>query len=107
MKDYSIVSKNPVAKFFYKSIHHKSPIRRTILIIQATATHIVGYELREGHIVRSFKKAPIKTYLRSKIAKIKNIDKRISLRKNINSEEELNKSTYSRTTLIELFKNGI
>jgi hypothetical protein len=90
-KIYEPVEKTPVAKFFYKGTHSR-PIRRTVIVIKETRKIIVGYELREGNVLRSTKDAKnhIKSYLKSKIAKKK---------------PELAKTTLKRLPLSAIF-NG-
>lgn len=68
MKRYKLVGNSPVARFYYKG-NHSHPIRRTVLIVDSNDTHIVGYEVREGSIVRTVAEAPVKTYSRVNIAK--------------------------------------
>lgn len=67
---YPIVRNLPVAKFYYQG-NHSHPVRRTVLVIENTKDKIVGYELREGKTVRSYKQMTkyIKTYSKAKIAK--------------------------------------
>lgn len=76
MKKYKLVNTHPVARFYYKG-GHSHPIQRTVLITESSDDHITGYEVRAGKIVRDPSAAPIKTFLRRKIAKVKN--RRISL----------------------------
>lgn len=102
-RDYPIVQKYPVARFYYKG-NHSHPVRRTILIISNDDMHITGYELREGSTERSFAKAPVKSYEKSKIAKYKNCDRKVKRRIPLYS---LNKTTFKRCRLIDLVINGI
>ncbi len=69
---YEVVTRQPVARFYYKG-HHSHPIRRTVLIIQSTPQYIRGYELREGSVTRALRNAPVKTYRRSRIATLENL----------------------------------
>ena len=64
-----LVRNQPVADFYYKGQSHKCPVRRRILVTMQDSTHMTGYELREGNITRDIDSAPIKTFLKSKIAK--------------------------------------
>jgi len=99
---HPIVKKAPVARFYYKG-NHTHPVRRTVLIIDSTPTYIRGYELREGSISRPFGEAPIKSYTRSKIAKVKQIDRRrIARRRNPVSPQ----TTLKRVTLLDLVRLG-
>lgn len=102
-KQYNFIRNKPVARFFYQGESHTHPIRRTIVIIEQNDTIITGYELREGSITREFKNAPIKSYRKDKIAKIKNIDRRRVLRR---TAENLYRSTLVRSTLGDLVKTG-
>jgi len=69
-KVYDLVSKRPVARFYYQGTH-SHPIRRTVLIIEETPTLIRGYEFREGSSVRTKDKAlkKVKSYRKDRIAK--------------------------------------
>lgn len=97
---YPIVENLPVARFFYKGAH-SHPVRRTVLIIEANKDYIRGYELREGKIVRTANRAPIKTYLRNRIAKGKSLRPDNYIR-TTNPE----KSTLIRTKLIDIVEIG-
>jgi hypothetical protein len=98
---YDIVDNVPVARFWYKG-NHTHPVRRTVLVTESTKTHIKGYELRDGNVVRTASKSPIKTYIRSKIAK------GINLRGGPSKQKvALKKSTLVRKPLLDLIKAGI
>ena len=97
---YDLVSALPVARFYYKG-NHTHPVKRTILVIESNKNILRGYELREGNITRSFSKAPIKSYTRSKIAKGNNLRVENPIRKN-----NPKKSTLIRRTLINLIEIG-
>lgn len=101
---YEFYKKRPVARFFYQG-SHTHPVRRTIIIINQTPNIIVGYEVREGAITRNVKNAPVKSYKKSLIAKVKQIDTRCSLRKKAEGEQ-LNKTTLIRENLADFIKNG-
>ena len=98
---YSITKNLPVARFYYKG-NHSHPVKRTVLIIESNEKWFKGYELREGSETRSFAGAPVKTYSRSKVARLANCRFKKEVKKT-----ELNKSTLRRTTLIDLITNGI
>ena len=70
VKTYELVSRNPVAKFYYQG-NHSHPVRRTVLIVEETKTHITGYEFRCGTEVRTRGEAmsKIRSYKKDKIAK--------------------------------------
>ena len=97
---YEIVKDVPVARFFYKGTH-THPVRRTVLVVEQNKKFISGYELREGNIVRVADKAPIKTYLRERIAKGNSL-------RNDNPVRKLkpNKSTLVRKPLINIIEAG-
>lgn len=101
---YPVRSKLPVAKFYYKGKSHSHPVRRTILIIESDASYITGYELREGSEVRSFHKAPVKTFLKSKIAKVNQCGFR--LRNRVPQKYHEN-STLEIMSPLELVKHGV
>lgn len=63
-----LVRNQPVAEFYYKGQSHARPVRRKVLVTMQDRTHMTGYELREGNITRNIDDAPIKTYLKNKIA---------------------------------------
>lgn len=65
---YEIVKTLPVARFWYKG-SHTHPVRRTVLVTESNRNFICGYELRDGNVVRTAAKAPIKSYRRDKIAR--------------------------------------
>ena len=101
--DYPIISRLPLARFFYQGTH-SHPVRRTVLIIESHPDRFTGYELREGATTREFHEAPIKTYPRKRIAKIKEIDRRRVLRRD-NPESE--QTTLKRENLFNLFLKGV
>ena len=105
MKNYNIVGKNPVAKFFYKGASHTHPVRRTVIMTESKPAYFKGYELREGHTVRELGKAPIKTFSKNRIAKISDLDNRRKLRK-VSKKDELNNSTLIRENLTALINKG-
>jgi hypothetical protein len=96
------ISHLPVARFFYKG-NHTHPVRRTVVLIESTKDYLLGFEVREGNIVRDFSESPTKRYNRKKIAKVKNIDKRRKLKKMVKNE---NITTLRRKPLINLLVEG-
>lgn len=98
---YNLVPNLPVARFWYKG-NHSHPVRRTVLVTTQDEDSITGYELREGSKIRQAKYAPVKTYVRSKIAKTSNLRQDNPLRKT-----NLKKSTLIRKPLIDLIESGI
>jgi len=97
---YNLVENYPVARFWYKGTH-THPVRRTVLVTESTKTHLSGYELRDGNIVRQAINAPVKTYTRKKIAKGRN------LRARQKSVINLSKTTLVRKSLMSLIESGI
>ncbi len=97
---YNLVENYPVARFWYKGTH-THPVRRTVLVTESTKTHLSGYELRDGNIVRQTINAPVKTYIRKKIAKGRN------LRARQKSVINLSKTTLVRKSLMSLIESGI
>ena len=97
---YKLVRNFPVAKFFYKGTH-THPVRRTILVVEQTREYLRGYELREGRIVRSAGKAPIKTYSRDRIARGNSLRVDSPIRKS-----HPNKTTLVRKPLLDLIETG-
>ncbi len=79
MKPYKLVNSYPVARFYYKG-NHSHPIRRTVLVTESNDKFIRGYEVRAGDVVRQPNAAPIKTFLRRKIARVRQM--RASLKRN-------------------------
>lgn len=101
---YEFFKKRPVARFFYQGTH-THPVRRTIILINQTPDIIAGYEVREGSVTRNVKDAPVKSYRKDLIAKVKQIDTRCSLRKKAEGEQ-LNKTTLVRENLSDFVKTG-
>ena len=102
-KDYKLVKSLQCARFYYQG-SHSHPVRRTILVVATTSRTITGYELREGSEVRKYPKAPIKSYRRSKIAKVNQCGRR--LRQRVEARK-LEKSTLQRVSLVDLVKRGV
>lgn len=98
---YQPVRNLPVARFWYQG-HHTHPVRRTILIIESKPKMFVGYELREGRTIRSLKDAPIKSYLKEKIAYTRSLRPDAPLRR-----KNPNTSTLQRDKLMGLIESGI
>ena len=65
----SLVRNLPVAKFYYRG-SHTHPIRRTVLVIESNTNFIKGYEVRCGNEVSEPSDDHIRSYRRSKIARI-------------------------------------
>ncbi len=62
-----------VVKFWYPEATYRHPVRRTVLVISEDEDRIVGYELRCGKDVRTFRQAVtrrlIKTYNKLRITR--------------------------------------
>jgi hypothetical protein len=97
---YNLVRNMPVARFWYKG-HHTHPVRRTILVIESTPHLFVGYEVREGRILRKLQDAPIKSYRKDKIANTYSLRPDAPLRR-----ENPNASTLKREKLLSLIETG-
>jgi hypothetical protein len=97
---YKITGKKCVARFYYKG-SHTHPVRRTVLVTAHNRSKIIGYEVREGNIVREAAKAPIKSYSRYKIAKGADLRKDNPLR-TLTPES----STLIRKPLIDIIEVG-
>jgi hypothetical protein len=100
---YEVVRKLPVARFYYQG-NHTHPIRRTILIIESDRKYLKGYELRCGKKVRTRQEAPIRTYLKSEIAKFGDYSRLRNSKKN--AGRAATESTLVRTSLKELALAG-
>lgn len=100
-KSYNIVSKLPLACFYYKGTH-SHPIKRTVVIVEDSKDKITGYELREGKIVRNSKDASkcIKSYDKNKIAKWGDYSR---LRTGVNSKNNPKSTTLRRFPISEIF----
>ena len=98
---YEVVNSLPVARFWYKG-NHSHPVRRTLLVTHQDDESITGYELREGSKIRPAKYAPVKTFMRNKIAKTSNLRSDNPLRKSNKI-----KSTLVRKPLLDLIESGI
>lgn len=97
---YDLVPNSPVARFWYKGTH-THPVRRTVLVIESTKEYIRGYEIREGRIIRTAGKAPIKTYRRERIARGVSLRTDSPIRKLYP-----NKSTLVRKNLLDIIESG-
>lgn len=104
MKKYKLVNAHPVARFYYKG-NHSHPVQRTVLITESDDKLIIGYEVRVGKTVRQPADAPIKSYLRKKIARARQL--RISKKRDyliISQGPEM--STLKRTRLYDFLFTG-
>jgi len=106
MKDYPVVRNQPVAKFFYKGQSHTHPVKRTVVLIESHPNYFRGFELREGTDVRPLGRAPIKSYSRKNIAKIREIDARRELRATTPSAKQ-DSTTLKRFSFADLVRQGV
>lgn len=97
---YETVRERPVARFYYKGTH-SHPVRRTVIIIENKPRFLRGYELREGSTVRALPEAPVKTYTKSRIAKLSEL----GLAKHRAPGPPV--TTLERLKLIDLLKLGV
>ena len=104
-KLYNLVQRKPLARFYYKG-NHSHPIRRTVLIIEETSTHITGYELRAGKVSRTPLEALkyVRTYSRDKIARYGDYSRlRMSSKGIFKLQAE---TTLERFPIVSLFSEG-
>lgn len=106
-KVYDLVSKKPVAKFFYQG-SHSHPIRRTVLVIEDTPTKIIGYEFRCGNDVLSISRAleekSVKTYRKDRISKWGDYSRlRMTSRTFLKDPD---KTTLERFSILAMFTEG-
>lgn len=101
-KDKTIVRNLPVAKFYYKG-KHSHPVRRTVLLIDASSKYLTGFELREGSDTREFSNAPMKTFRKDRVANIGQCGQRMRTRVSKTRHED---TTLARVALLELVKGG-
>lgn len=94
--EYLPVRNLPVATFYYQG-SHSHPVLREVLIVENNKKQLTGYELREGNNVRNIDDAPVKTFLRSKIATRKQCRKESVVRRVCT--KRLNESTLTRNSL--------
>lgn len=106
-KSYPLVRNQPVARFFYKGTH-THPVRRTVVITESTPNKITGYELREGSQVRALGQAPIKSFSKGRIAKVRQLDKRRKLVSDtLLNGYDLDIPTMQRASLVDLIQKGV
>lgn len=104
-KVYDLVSKKPVARFYYQG-KHTHPVRRTVLVIEDRENMIVGYEVREGGTVREVSEALscVKSYRKDRIAKYGDYSRlRMSSKTYLKDPKE---STLERQPIVTMFTEG-
>lgn len=104
-KEYELVRNQPVAKFYYQG-SHTHPVRRTVLLIKnkTNSSIMIGYELREGIIVRNLRNAPIKSFRRNEIAAFGDYARLRSSK--TNKKRKKSDTTLIRTDLMGLIRTG-
>ncbi len=104
-KKNEIVSQKPVARFYYKG-GHSHPVRRTILIKEDRGDAFVGYELREGNVVRSMTEAmdQVKFYFKDEIAKWGDYKNLMMTSKTCTKNPK--STTLERSSIVALFRDG-
>lgn len=105
IKVYDLVSKKPVARFYYQGAH-SHPVRRTVLIIEETEDRITGYEFRVGNMVRTREEAleSIKTYLKDRIPKWGDYGRLRQSYKTFMKDPE--RTTLERSGIMTMFSEG-
>jgi len=104
-KIYDLVPRNTVARFYYQG-SHSHPIRRTVLVIEESDTHITGYEIREGTHVRTIEEArvSVRTYKKDRIAKWGDYSRlRMSAKNFMHDPED---TTLVRESITTMFTEG-
>lgn len=105
IKVYDLVSKKPVARFYYQGAH-THPVRRTVLVIEETDTLITGYEFRCGNEVRTREEAldSIKTFRKDRIPKWGDYGRLRQSYKTFMKDPE--KTTLERFGIMTMFSEG-
>lgn len=95
----------PLARFYYQG-NHSHPVRRTIIITAETRNLLIGYELREGSVVRDTSESlnHHKSYLKSEIIKWGDYPRLMRTSKNWHRRPD--ESTLQRLPLMSLFQDG-
>ncbi len=101
------VAKNPVARFYYQGTH-SHPVRRTVLVLEDRPDCLIGYEIREGGVVRPLPvagmKRCVKRYNKAEIARWGDYSR--LTKSNKASDNNPNRSTLQRASLTSLFTEG-
>ena len=105
-KVYDLVSNKPVARLYYQGKHHSHPVRRTLLVIEETQTHLTGYEFRCGNEVRTRSEAvsKVRTYRKDRIAKWGDYGRLTKSAKNFMKDPE--ESSLERFPITVMFTEG-
>lgn len=104
-KVYELVSKLPVARFYYKG-NHTHPVRRTVLVIEERDNLIIGYEFREGTTIRTMDEAlaSVKSYRKDRIAKWGDYSRLRMSHKTFMRRP--NETTLQRSSIMSMFTEG-
>lgn len=104
-KTYDLVTKKPVARFYYQG-KHSHPVRRTVLVIEDREDMIVGYEIRVGNTVRTVAEAldSVKSYRKDRIAKWGDYSRLRMSSKTFMKDP--NETTLERLPIMTMFTDG-
>ena len=107
MSTYQVAKEAPVLRFFYQG-SNSHPIRRTVVKVEEDTNTLTGYEMRRGNeICNTLPEAPIRTYRKDRIAKIRQLDARRPLRRSaIRRKKSQSASTLTRHSLEDLLIKG-
>jgi hypothetical protein len=97
----TLVRNLPVAKFHYQG-SHTHPIRRTVLVIESNTKFIKGYEVRCGNEVAEPNDDHIRSYSRSKIARLGDYSRLRNAKKN--QGRSMDETTLTRLPMRDLRK---
>lgn len=107
IREHKVIATMPVAKFWYTKSEHRHPVRRTILIIEESPTHLTGYELRCGNTVRTYRETVLGGFIRSyKKAEVTRYGQYCCLRETSRYKSPT-QTTMRRLDLLGLVKEGI
>jgi len=104
-KIYDLVTKKPVARFYYQG-KHSHPVRRTVLVIEDREDMIIGYEIRVGNTVRDVSEArdSVKSFRKDRIAKWGDYSRLRMSSKTFMKDP--NESTLERLPIMTMFTEG-
>jgi len=87
----NIIRNLPVASFYYRG-SHSHPVRRTVLLTEAGRDFYKGYEVRNGNETFDVTDAPIKTFLKDKIATVRQLRGKSNCKSNDSTLERMSLS---------------
>ena len=97
MTKFKLLRNLPVARFYYQGESHSHPVRREVVLCEATPDMLIGYEIRSGNKVTSdLSVAPIKSFRRDRIAKYGDYQK---LRRTTEQQSRIGQTTLTRAPL--------